>query len=322
MSVQKVTVSAEEEGQRLDRWFRAKFPQVTHGRLEKLLRKGEIRVNGGRVRANLRLESGMVVRVPPLPAPDQMTDPSPVPESDIAALRERILYRDDILVAIDKPAGLAVQGGSGTTRHLDGMLDGLQFDAPDRPRLVHRLDRDTSGVLVLARTRSAAAQLTETFADRSARKTYWAVVHGSPEADEGRLESTLSKVPSSGGREQMASDPGGKPATTLYKVVAGSEEPFTWLELTPLTGRTHQIRVQTAEAGFPVVGDPRYGHRESKSPSNALGRGLHLHARALEIPHPDGGTLCVDAPLPSHMSQSWQALGWDEPPVPPPQRKM
>ena len=321
MSVQKITVTVDEGGQRLDRWFRVRFPQVTHGRLEKLLRKGEIRVNGGRVRANLRLEAGMVVRIPPLPAPEPAANPSPVSHSDAVALRDRILYCDDILMAIDKPAGLAVQGGSGTTRHLDGMLDTLQFDAPDRPRLVHRLDRDTSGVLVLARTRATATVLTAAFADRSAKKRYWAMVHGSPEADEGRLDSSLGKVSSGGGREQMASGPGGKPATTLYQIMARSSEPFTWLELTPLTGRTHQLRVQTAEADFPIVGDPRYGRREANSPNLTIGRGLHLHARELVIPHPEGGTLRVVAALPPHMAQSWRALGWEEPAATPPLRK-
>lgn len=323
VSVQKISVTADEEGLRLDRWFRAKFPEVTHVRLEKLLRKGEVRVNGGRVRAGLRLETGMLVRIPPLPAPQPATRPGPVALSDVIALRDRILYRDDVLIAIDKPAGLAVQGGSGTPRHLDGMLDTLQFDAPDRPRLVHRLDRDTSGVLILARSRAAATALTVAFADRAAQKIYWALVHGSPEADEGRLDSSLSKVSSGGGREQMASVPGGKPATTLYQVMARSGAPFTWLELTPLTGRTHQIRVQTAEADFPVVGDPRYGRRETNSPNPTLGRGLHLHARELTIPHPEGGTLRVAAQLPAHMVQSWRAIGWDEPsPPPPPQRKV
>jgi 23S rRNA pseudouridine955/2504/2580 synthase len=321
VSVQKVTVTADDEGQRLDRWFRGRFPQVTHGRLEKLLRKGEVRVNGGRVRANLRLEAGMVVRIPPLPEPEDAGSPSPISQSDAVALRDGILYRDDVLIAIDKPAGLAVQGGSGTTRHLDGMLDTLQFDALDRPRLVHRLDRDTSGVLILARTRSAATALTAAFADRAANKNYWALVQGSPEADEGRLDSSLSKVSSGGGREQMASDPGGKPATTLYRIMARSAEPLAWLELTPLTGRTHQLRVQTAEADFPIVGDPRYGRRETNSPNINLGRGLHLHARELSIPHPEGGTLHVVAPLPAHMVQSWRALGWDEPSAAAPQRK-
>ena len=322
VSVQKISVTADEEGLRLDRWFRAKFPEVTQGRLEKLLRKGEVRVNGGRVRASLRLETGMLVRIPPLRAPESATRPGPVAQSDVMLLQERIIYRDDVLIAIDKPAGLAVQGGSGTPRHLDGMLDTLQFDAPDRPRLVHRLDRDTSGVLILARTRAAATVLTAAFADRDAQKKYWALVHGSPESDEGRLDSSLSKVSSGGGREQMASVPGGKPAITLYQVMARSGAPFTWLELTPLTGRTHQIRVQTAEADFPVVGDPRYGRRETSSSNPTLGRGLHLHARELTILHPEGGTLRVAARLPAHMVQSWRAIGWDEPPPTTPQRKV
>jgi len=263
----------------------------------------------------------MVVRIPPLPEPEDATRPGPVSHSDAVALRDRILYRDDVLIAIDKPAGLAVQGGSGTTRHLDGMLDILQFDAQDRPRLVHRLDRDTSGVLILARTRLAATVLTAAFADRAAKKRYWALVLGSPEADEGRLDSSLSKVSSGGGREQMASDPGGKPATTLYRIMARSAERLAWLELTPLTGRTHQLRVQTAEAGFPIVGDPRYGRRETNSLNITLGRGLHLHARELSIPHPEGGTLHVVAGLPPHMVQSWRALGWDEPSAAAAQRK-
>ena len=322
MSVQKISVTDDEEGLRLDRWFRAKFPTVTQGRLEKLLRKGEVRVNGGRVRASLRLETGMLVRIPPLRRIESTKKYGPLSLSDVVALRERILYRDDVLIAIDKPAGLAVQGGSGTSRHLDGMLDTLQFDAIDRPRLVHRLDRDTSGVLILARTRTAATVLTAAFAFQGARKNYWALAHGSPAVDKGRLESCLSKVASGGGREQMASAPEGKPATTLYQVMARSPAPFTWLELTPLTGRTHQIRVQTAEAGFPIVGDPRYGRRKANSLDPVMGGGLQLHARELTIPHPEGGTLYVAAKLPAHMAQSWRAMGWDEPLPTPPQRKV
>ena len=321
MSVQKISVTDDEEGLRLDRWFRAKFPTVTQGRLEKLLRKGEVRVNGGRVRASLRLETGMLVRIPPLRRIESTKKYGPLAQSDVVALRERILYRDDVLIAIDKPAGLAVQGGSGTSRHLDGMLDTLQFDAIDRPRLVHRLDRDTSGVLILARTRTAATVLTAAFAFQGARKNYWALAHGSPAVDKGRLESCLSKVASGGGREQMASAPEGKPATTLYQVMARSPAPFTWLELTPLTGRTHQIRVQTAEAGFPIVGDPRYGRRKANSLDPVMGGGLQLHARELTIPHPEGGTLRVATKLPAHMAQSWRVIGWDEPLPTPPQRE-
>jgi 23S rRNA pseudouridine955/2504/2580 synthase len=318
VSVQKVTVSTDEEGLRLDRWFRSKFPHVTHGRLEKLLRKGEIRVDGGRVRANLRLVAGMVVRVPPLPKPESVDAAAnaPVSPADAAALRERVLYRDDALIVIDKPAGLAVQGGSGIARHLDGMLDALQFDAPERPRLVHRLDKDTSGVLVLARTRAAATAATAAFADRTTEKTYWALVNGGPDADEGRFDSTLSKVATRGGREQMASDSSGKSAVTLYRCLARGDPGVTWLALTPLTGRTHQLRVQTAEAGFPIIGDRRYGQSTIKK-TESFGGGLHLHARQLVIPHPKGGHLSVTAPLPPHMAQSWRSLGWAEPPVPP-----
>lgn len=323
MTVQKIIITTDDEGMRLDRWVRNNFPQLTQGRVEKLLRKGEIRVDGGRVRANLRLVEGMVVRLPPLPPPDpdNRGGLAPVSSADAAALQRRVLYRDDALIVIDKPSGLAVQGGSGITRHLDGMLDALQFDAPERPRLVHRLDRDTSGVLVLARTRAAATAATAVFADRSTEKTYWALVQGGPDDDEGRLDSRLSKVVAGGGREQMASDSDGKAAATLYRCRARAASALAWLVLTPLTGRTHQLRVQTAEAGFPIVGDPRYGPSSAVPHDKGLGRGLHLHARSLVIPHPQGGRLQVEAPLPPHMVQSWRALHWDEPSVPPARRR-
>ncbi len=314
MSVEHVTIGDEDEGIRLDRWFRGRFPHVTQGRLEKLLRRGEIRVDGGRVRANLRVTAGMVVRVPPLPAasPQETATPPPVSAADVADLQARVLHRDDVLIVIDKPAGLAVQGGSGTTRHLDGLLDALRFGAAERPRLVHRLDRDTSGVLVLARTRAAAAALTAAFRDRAAQKLYWALVRGVPSPEAGRIESALEKVAAAGGREQMASGDDGKPALTTYRTLARGAGGLTWLALTPLTGRTHQLRVHCAEAGFPIVGDRRYGDRPATLPEqNTLGRGLHLHARRLEIPHPSSGVLRVIAPLPPHMEQSWRFLGFD-----------
>ncbi len=313
MSVKKITVGDADDGLRLDRWFHTNFPQVTHGRLEKLLRRGEVRVDGGRVRANLRLAPGMVVRVPPLPeTPPDMPSSVPVSAADAADLKSRILHRDDMLIVIDKPAGLAVQGGSGTTRHLDGLLDALRFDASERPRLVHRLDRDTSGVLVLARTRAAAATVTAAFRDRAAKKLYWALVRGVPHPAAGRIESTIEKTAAGGGREQMASSATGKSAVTVYRTVAQASERFAWLALTPVTGRTHQLRVHCSEAGYPIVGDRRYGDRpETPAHTEVLGRGLHLHARRLEMPHPGGGTLRVIAPLPSHMLQSWQCLGFD-----------
>jgi len=313
VSVKKITVGDADDGLRLDRWFHTNFPQVTHGRLEKLLRRGEIRVDGGRVRANLRLAPGMVVRVPPLPEnPPDIAESVPVSAADAADLKSRILHRDDMLIVIDKPAGLAVQGGSGTTRHLDGLLDALQFEASERPRLVHRLDRDTSGVLVLARTRAAATAVTAAFRDRAADKLYWALVRGVPHPTAGRIESMIEKTAAGGGREQMASGASGKSAVTVYRTVAQARERFAWLALTPMTGRTHQLRVHCSEAGHPIVGDRRYGDRpETPASDEALGRGLHLHARRLKMPHPGGGSLRVIAPLPSHMLQSWRSLGFD-----------
>ncbi len=311
MSVEKVTVDDADDGLRLDRWFRRHYPHLTHGRLEKLLRRGEIRVDGGRVRASTRLDAGMVVRVPPLPPADPSRDAgsrSPqVSAADAADLQARVLHRDDMLLVIDKPAGLAVQGGSGTTRHLDGLLDALRFDADERPRLVHRLDRDTSGILVLARTRKAAAAVGAAFQDRAAHKTYWALVRGKPAAPDGRWDTLMEKKTGERG-EQVASGEQGKRALTDYRVLA-SAEGYSWLSLEPHTGRTHQLRVHCAEAGLPIVGDRRYGERAPAD--GALGRGLHLHARRLEMPHPDGGSLDVVAPVPPHMAQSWARLRFD-----------
>jgi 23S rRNA pseudouridine955/2504/2580 synthase len=312
VSVDKVTVAEADDGLRLDRWFRRHYPHLTHGRLEKLLRRGEIRVDGGRVRAGHRLAAGMVVRVPPLPpaeGPPPAAAPPSVSAADAEDLRARVLHRDDMILVIDKPAGLAVQGGSGTARHLDGMLDALRFDADERPRLVHRLDRDTSGVLVLARTRKAAAAVGEAFQDRAARKLYWALVHGTPDTPVGRWDTFMEKKP--GGRgEQVSSGADGKRAVTLYRVLGRSDSAYAWLALTPLTGRTHQLRVHCAEAGLPIVGDPRYGDRRDRPAAGTLGKGLHLHARALEMPHPAGGILRANAPLPPHMEQSWRFLGF------------
>jgi len=310
VSVEKVTVEDADDGLRLDRWFRRHYPHLTHGRLEKLLRRGEVRVDGGRVKASLRLAPGMVVRVPPLPPADD-TPPDrreqPVSDTEAAELQARVLHRDDLLLVIDKPAGLAVQGGTGTRRHLDGLLDALRFEADERPRLVHRLDRDTSGVLVLARTRKAAAAVGAAFQDRAAHKIYWALVHGKPPAPEGTWDTRMEKKPGARG-EQVVSGDAGKRALTGYRLIRAADA-HSWLALEPHTGRTHQLRVHCAEAGLPIVGDRRYGAR--RAAPDKLGKGLHLHARSLAMPHPGGGTLEVSAPLPPHMQQSWQVLGFD-----------
>jgi 23S rRNA pseudouridine955/2504/2580 synthase len=324
--VRQVTVEAAAGGQRLDRWFRERFPEVTQGRLEKLLRKGEIRLDGRRVKASQRLEAGQVVRVPPLPlaqpAAARPTAPPPaVTAKDAAALQAAVLYRDDNIIALDKPAGLAVQGGSGQRRHLDGMLDALRFGAGERPRLVHRLDRDTSGVLLLARNAPTARALTAAFRGKETQKIYWALVAGVPDERRGLVDLPLAKqaqgLPGRHG-EAMAEDADdGKPARTLYQVVQSHGRVATWLVLLPLTGRTHQLRVHCAALGTPIVGDGKYGGREAfpealarRAPATKT---LQLLARELALPDPEAGTtLRVTAPLPPHMAATWQALGFEE----------
>jgi len=311
--VQVIAVAADEAGLRLDRWFRQHYPELGHGRLEKLLRTGQVRVDGARAKAGLRLEAGQQVRVPPLPPAAAAAPPRrrPVSDSDAAALRAAVLHQDDAVLAIDKPAGLAVQGGTGTGRHLDAILDALRLGARERPRLVHRLDKDTSGVLLLGRTRAAAAALTQAFRDRQTRKIYWAIVAGVPQPRRGRLAAPLRKG-GGRGRERVHVDAeAGQAAVTDFAVVEAVGRQAAWLELRPLTGRTHQLRAHCAELGTPILGDGKYGGADAYLSGMPLARQLHLHARAITIAHPDGGALTVEAPLPRHFLQTMSALGID-----------
>ncbi|MGF1592820.1 MAG: RluA family pseudouridine synthase [Kiloniellaceae bacterium] len=324
--VRQVPVAADDGGMRLDRWFRQHFPQLTHGRLEKLLRKGEIRVDGRRAKASARLEAGQVVRVPPLPEapPPAPSRAAAVPASarEAAALQAAVLYRDDHIIALDKPAGLAVQGGSGQRRHLDGMLDSLRFGAAERPRLVHRLDRDTAGVLLLARDAPTARALTAAFRGKDTQKVYWALVAGVPAERRGLIDLPLAKQSlgshAGGQGEAMGGDAeAGKPARTLFQVVESYRKAATWLVLLPLTGRTHQLRVHCAAMGTPIVGDGKYGGRqafpEALAKAGAPPKILHLLARELALPDPEvGTTLRIAAPLPPHMAATWAALGFEE----------
>jgi 23S rRNA pseudouridine955/2504/2580 synthase len=316
--VQTLTVAGEEAGLRLDRWFRRRFPALGHGRLEKLLRTGQVRVDGRRAKSGLRLSPGQRVRVPPLGpgrgATSRAAAPAPIPRGEAAELERRVLYRDDWLIALDKPAGLAVQGGSGLRRHLDALSEALRFGAAEKPRLVHRLDKDTSGVLVLARTAEAARQLTAAFRGGGARKTYWAAVIGVPERRYGRIDLPLAKRPAGqgGGEKVTGAGEAGRPAATLYRVVQSADRQASWLVLRPLTGRTHQLRAHCAALGYPILGDGKYGGAAAFLPSLDLPRKLHLHARELAIPHPaDGTTVRVSAPLPPHMRETWARLGFD-----------
>ena len=314
--VEMRVVAEDEADLRLDRWFRVHYPELGHARLQKLLRTGQVRVDGRRAKAGIRLQAGATVRVPPLgsapPARPAKAKTPAVSDDDAAYLRSLVLYRDDEVLALNKPPGLAVQGGTGTHRHLDGLLEAFRFDASEAPRLVHRLDRDTSGVLLLGRNRAATAALGKLFRGQDVEKTYWAITVGVPELTRGQIDLPLAKLPGPAG-ERMAVDAAeGRRATTFYRVIETAGRRVAWLALRPRTGRTHQLRVHCAAMGCPILGDGKYGGQEAFVSGHPISRKLHLHARALNLPSPSGkGTLTVEAPLPEHMAKTWEFFGFD-----------
>ncbi len=318
-AVRLIDVLPDEAGLRLDRWFRRHFPALGHGRLEKFLRTGQVRLDGKRAKAGARLEAGQQVRVPPLaqsgaPSPERRAPHVETSASDISEIQGRVIFRNDDLIVLDKPSGLAVQGGSGVRRHLDAMLDGLRFGAAERPRLVHRLDRDTSGILLLARNARAAAELGATFRNHSIRKIYWALVAGVPVPRRGEIALALGKAgPMS--RERMREDaPSAKPALTRYAVRKTAGPGVAWLTLEPFTGRTHQLRAHCARLGTPILNDGKYGGRAAYLDAVDASKRLHLHARALLLPAQLLGVARerrFEAPLPAHMNATWQRLGFD-----------
>jgi len=314
-TVQVVDVAADEAGSRLDRWFKRRFPGLTHGKLEKLLRTGQIRVDGKRVKAAARLEAGQQIRVPPIaddPAPAKRAVlPARIPARAVDDLIASVLYRDDDVIAINKPAGLAVQGGTKTDLHVDAMLDELRFGSAHRPRLVHRLDKDTSGVLLLARHPAAAAALAGAFRSKTAVKLYWAIVVGLPRVPEGKIDLPLDKVPGPRGEHVVADEGEGKRAVTVYRVIDHIGKRAAWLAMSPLTGRTHQLRVHAAAIGHPILGDGKYGGQEAFLGGDVISDRLHLHARRVRLPHPGGGQLSVVAPLPASFAATLDALGFD-----------
>jgi 23S rRNA pseudouridine955/2504/2580 synthase len=309
-----VTVAGADGSVRLDRWFKRHYPALGHGHLEKLLRTGRIRVDGKRARSNDRVVPGQTIRIPPL---DQMAAPGPqaarqVSPGDEAMLQDAVLHRDDAVIVLNKPPGLAVQGGSGTERHVDGLLDALRFGSEVRPRLVHRLDKETSGVLVLARTTAAAAFLARAFREKTTRKIYWAIVIGLPKLRQGRIDLALAKLPGREGERVRADPEEGKRAVTYYHVVDSAGSEASWVALLPVTGRTHQLRAHCAAIGTPILGDTRYGAAAAHLAGVPGAKRLQLHARSLSIPHPLGGTLRITAPLPRHMRQSWEFFGFPD----------
>jgi len=313
--VQNVTVSRDENGMRLDRFFEARFPGLSFSHIQRIIRKGEVRVNGKRAQPKDRLEAGQTVRVPPLKleAPKPREE-APAAQKDRAFLKSITLYEDDDVMVLNKPMGLAVQGGTGTTRHIDGMLGALRGKDGQRPRLVHRLDKDTAGCLLVAKTRFAAAALAKTFRSRSARKIYWALVAGVPRPKQGRISTFLAKEEreeESFMRVARHGEEGASHAVTYYAVVETAAQQLAWLSLKPVTGRTHQLRAHMAHIHHPIVGDPKYFSLENWQLPGGMQNKLHLLARRIAVPHPRGGTIDVTAPLPPHMQQSWNLLGFD-----------
>ena len=312
-AVEQRDVRADEADLRLDRWFKRHFPGLAHGRLQKLLRTGQVRVDGKRAQANARLAEGQTIRIPPLGAAESVDKKAQVTSRPGAAddLRALILHEDDALIVFDKPAGLAVQGGSKTTRHVDGMLLSL---APkgERYRLVHRLDRDTSGLLVVAKTPSSAAKLSKAFQRHEVQKLYWALVAGLPPLEHGIIDKPLGKAPSRGGHDfelvQEGVD-GAQKAVTRYRTIARAGKVSAWFALQPLSGRTHQLRVHCALMDCPILGDPKYGG--PKATPDGAPAGLMLHARELDLPHPDGGRLTLEAPLSDTMRQGFAWIGFE-----------
>lgn len=315
--VQKLEVSDSEDGMRLNRWVKVHFPAIRFGDLQKLLRTGQIRVDGGRAKANARLESGQTIRIPPLRGVDTSAKKRGhevrLSSADEEFAHSLVMYQDSSLIAFNKPSGLAVQGGSKIHQHIDRLLEAFVGKDGDRPRLVHRIDKDTSGVLIAARTRDAAAKLTKAFRSSAARKVYWGLVNGIPRPEEGTIKLPLAKRLLGGVEKTVALQPGnrdGQRAVTDFTTVSVAGRKMAWLMMFPLTGRKHQLRVHAAAMGHPIIGDDRYGDFEAE-PIGNLTMKLHLHARAIRIPHPDGGVFEIEAPLTGHMAESWDFLGFE-----------
>ena len=331
-----LTVSAEDGEQRLDRWFKRRFPQITQGSVEKMCRTGQVRVDGARAKAADRVIPGQTVRVPPLPeAEAPLRARSSISAADEKMIQNAVLWKDEHMIILNKPAGLASQGGSGMgDRHVDGLTEALKFGYKDKPKLVHRLDKDTSGLLMLARTDRVARALSEALRHRNTRKIYWAAVAGVPHPRKGSIKYGLMKAPGGGrGDERMVcvhpakmdDFPDAKRAHTDYFVLWFLGGRLSWMALEPVTGRTHQLRAHMAEMGHPILGDGKYGGSGVENAGDGWGasiggdisRKLHLHARMLSVEHPiTRKMMTFTAPLPDHMARTWKTLDWGENDVP------
>jgi 23S rRNA pseudouridine955/2504/2580 synthase len=312
-NIRHFTVEPDDDGIRLDRWFKRHLPDASFNLVSRWARTGQLRVNGKRATPGDRLEAGQEIRVPPADAEAQQTGKPArkrrdLTEDEMAFALSLVIHRDDAALVLNKPAGLATQGGTKTENHVDGLLDALTFGLDNRPKLVHRLDKDTSGALLVARTSRSAAHFAKAFSSRTARKVYWALVVGVPAIYDGFIDLPLGKQPGSGGEKMHVDEKEGLSARTRYRVVERAGQTCAWVELQPYTGRTHQLRAHMAAIGHPIVGDGKYGGKDAFL-TGTISRKMHLHARRLRIDHPKGHQIDIVAELPPHMKESFADLG-------------
>ena len=313
--VRLFTVTDEDDGIRLDRWFRRNLADIGFGQISRWARTGQLRLDGKRAAPGDRVEAGQSIRVPPqteeAPAPKKQPKRETLSEDEAEFVRSLVIHQDDAAIVVNKPPGLATQGGTKTKDHLDRLLDGLAGEGEPRPKLVHRLDKDTSGALLVARTPRAAAFFSKSFSSRTARKVYWAIVIDVPSVDDGLIDLPLAKQPGSGGEKMHVDEAEGLPSRTRYRVIERAGNRAAWLELQPLTGRTHQLRAHLLAIGHPILGDGKYGGQDAFL-TGAISRKLHLHARRIRIDHPDGDRkIDVTADLPDHFAATMASLGFD-----------
>lgn len=315
LDVRQFRVAADDDGIRLDRWFQRHLPDIGFNSVSRWARTGQLRVDGARAAPGDRVAEGQTIRVPPAePKAAESAKPKRVrpqlTDDQIAFAQSLVIHRDAQAIVINKPPGLATQGGTKTDDHVDGLLDALEYELDQRPKLVHRLDKDTSGALLIARTARSAAHFAKAFSSRTARKVYWAIVMGVPSIEDGMVELPIAKQPGTGGEKMHVDEEEGLPARSRYRVIERAGNRAAWVELQPYTGRTHQLRVHMAAIGHPIVGDGKYGGKEAFL-SGTISRKMHLHARRIRVDHPDGGRVDVRAELPDHFAASLTSLGFD-----------
>lgn len=309
-------IGEDDDGIRVDRWCKRHLPDATFSIVAKWARTGQIRLDGARIGPGDRVAAGQVLRIPPDEPPATASarpvrERAPLSEDEIAFARELVIHQDAQAFVLNKPPGLATQGGTKTTAHVDGLLDALRYDNEARPKLVHRLDKDTSGALLVARSARAAAFFAKAFAGRNAKKVYWALVVGVPSIDDGTIDLPIAKQPGTGGEKMHVDEESGQPARTRYRVIERAGNRAAWVELQPFTGRTHQLRVHMAAIGHPIVGDGKYGGPAAFL-TGGISRKMHLHARRLRVDHPDGGAIDVSAEVPTHIAESLASLGFEQ----------